>query len=134
MIEVAEIFRRYGPQYREKYGERMPPRHRQVMAAIEHCRTEVLGGQVYYCEACEEALYSYHSCQNRHCPKCQHETAQQWLLNQQALLLPVPHFIRRTIFLWLPLPCRPNSGQSLEAINKLFTTASFELPPPPYSS
>lgn len=93
MIEVAEIFRRYGPHYREKYGERMPPRHRQVMAAIEQCRTEVLGGHVYYCEACDEALYSYHSCKNRHCPKCQNETAEQWLLNQQALLLPVPHFM-----------------------------------------
>ena len=27
MVEVAEIFRRYGPQYREKYGAGMLPSH-----------------------------------------------------------------------------------------------------------
>jgi hypothetical protein len=93
VIELAEIFRRYGPQYREKYGERMPPRHRQAMAAIERCRTEALGGHVYYCEECDEAVYSYHSCKNRHCPKCQNEAAEQWLVEQRELLLPTPYFM-----------------------------------------
>jgi hypothetical protein len=93
MIELAEIFRRYGPAYREKYGDRMPASHRAAMQAIEHCRTEVLGGQVYYCDQCEEAHYSYHSCKNRHCPKCQNETANQWLAQQQAFLLPVDYFM-----------------------------------------
>jgi hypothetical protein len=93
VIEVAEIFRCYGPQYRAKFGERMLPSHRQAMRAIEQCRTEALGGQVYYCDQCEQAQYSYHSCQNRHCPKCQNEAAQHWLEEQQDLLLPVPYFL-----------------------------------------
>lgn len=93
MIELAEIFRRYGQSYREKYGQRMPASQRQAMRAIEQCRTEALGGHVYICDACEEIRYSYHSCKNRHCPKCQHDTAQQWLAQQQALLLPMPHFM-----------------------------------------
>ncbi|HEX9092043.1 MAG TPA: transposase, partial [Anaerolineales bacterium] len=37
--------------------------------------------------------YSYHSCRNRHCPKCQNENAQAWLEQQQAMLLPVPYFL-----------------------------------------
>jgi hypothetical protein len=37
--------------------------------------------------------YSYHSCRNRHCPKCQNENAQIWLEKQQDLLLPVPYFL-----------------------------------------
>jgi len=93
MTEVAEIFRRYGSQYREKYGERMPSSHLQVMWAIEHCRTEALGGHVYHCQVCEEKRYCYHSCRNRHCPKCQNEKGQLWLEKQGDSLLPVPYFM-----------------------------------------
>lgn len=92
-LEVAEIFQRYGEQYCQKYGARMPTRHRQVMRAIQHCRTEALGGQTYRCPGCEYVLYSYHSCRNRHCPKCQNENAQRWLEKQQHTLLPVPYFL-----------------------------------------
>jgi len=63
------------------------------MRAIQHCRTEDLGGQVYRCAACGETRYSYHSCRNRHCPKCQHEQTQEWLTLQQELLLPRPYFL-----------------------------------------
>ncbi|HMN29031.1 MAG TPA: IS91 family transposase [Caldilineaceae bacterium] len=93
MVELADIFRRYGPAYREQFGERMPASHLQAMAAIEACRTEALGGHVYTCPACNELLYRYHSCRNRHCPKCQHHAAQAWLKQQQAMLLPVPYFL-----------------------------------------
>jgi len=93
MVELAHIFRDYGPAYREKYGPRMLPSHLAAMRAIEQCRTEVLGGHLYYCAYCDEAWYSYHSCRNRHCPKCQQDAAQQWLERQQELLLPVPYFM-----------------------------------------
>ena len=92
-VELADIFRRYGPAYRQKYASRMPATHLRAMRAIEQCRTEALGGQVYRCPNCEQVQYSYHSCRNRHCPKCQNENAQRWLENQQALLLPVPYFL-----------------------------------------
>ena len=93
MVELAEIFHRYGPAYREKFGDRMPASHLKAMADIEACRTEVLGGHVYACPDCDEILYSYHSCRNRHCPKCQHDAAQKWLKKQQEMLLPVPYFL-----------------------------------------
>jgi hypothetical protein len=93
VIELAEIFRRYGPAYREKYGDRMLPSHLRAMRDIESCRTEELGGHVFRCPHCERKLYSYHSCKNRHCPKCQGEAAQEWLDRQQELKLPVPYFL-----------------------------------------
>ena len=71
----------------------MPPSHRQAMRAIEHCRTPALGGHVYTCPNCGETRYQYHSCRNRHCPKCQNKNAQQWLEQQQAMRLPVPYFM-----------------------------------------
>jgi hypothetical protein len=92
-LELAEIFRRYGSAYRQKYAAGLLPSHRQTMRDIERCRTDALGGQVYSCPTCGEVGYSYHSCRNRHCPKCQHEQAQDWLALQQQLLLPVPYFL-----------------------------------------
>jgi hypothetical protein len=92
-LELADIFRQYGPAYRQKYADQILPSHRQAMRAIEQCRTEALGGQVYNCPECGEVQYSYHSCRNRHCPKCQNDKAQEWLEAQQDLLLPVPYFM-----------------------------------------
>jgi hypothetical protein len=92
-LELADIFRQYGSAYRQKYASRMPSSHFKAMRAIEQCRTLALGGQVYRCPNCEQAQYSYHSCRNRHCPKCQNEKAQDWLEKQQDLLLPVSYFL-----------------------------------------
>jgi Putative transposase/Transposase zinc-binding domain len=92
-LELAEIFRRYGESYRQKYASRMPSTHLKAMRSIEQCRTEALGGQVYRCPDCRHEQYAYHSCRNRHCPKCQNENAQRWLESQQDLLLPVPYFM-----------------------------------------
>lgn len=92
-LELADIFGRYGNSYRQKYASRMPSTHLKAMQAIEQCRTEALGGQVYRCPDCEHEQYSYHSCRNRHCPKCQNENAQRWLEKQRDLLLPVPYYL-----------------------------------------
>jgi hypothetical protein len=92
-LDLADIFRRYGPAYRQKYASRMPASHFKAMRAVEQCRTPTLGGQVYRCSNCEQVQYSYYSCRNRHCPKCQNENAQRWLEKQQDLLLPVPYFL-----------------------------------------
>jgi hypothetical protein len=93
VIELADIFRQHGQQYRKKFGDRIPLSHLRAMRDIQRCRTEALGGQTYRCPDCEHVLYSYHSCRNRHCPKCQNENAQRWLDNQQHNLLPVPYFL-----------------------------------------
>jgi hypothetical protein len=61
-LEIADIFRLPGPDYREKYGERMLASHLKAMEDLERCRTEALGGQLYGCEHCGDSHYSYHSC------------------------------------------------------------------------
>lgn len=93
MIELAEIFRQHGPAYRDKFKGHIPASHLRAMAAIEQCRTEALGGHLYTCDECGETRYSYHSCKNRHCPKCQNEAGQAWLTRQTELLLPVSYFM-----------------------------------------
>jgi hypothetical protein len=90
---LADIFRLHGPAYIEKFGDRIPKRHIKVMENIVACRTEKLGGEVFLCESCQEYRYSYHSCQDRHCPKCGNEKAGTWLTKQRDMLLPVPYFL-----------------------------------------
>ena len=93
MLELADIFKTYGDAYRTRYGDRMLPSHQKTMADIAHCRTAALGGEVYYCQACDESLYSYHSCTNRHCPKGESDRADRWRDRQLDHLLPVPSFL-----------------------------------------
>lgn len=54
MVELADIFRHHGPEYRARFGDRMPARHLAAMQASEHCRTAALGGHVSQCTECEE--------------------------------------------------------------------------------
>lgn len=63
------------------------------MQDISRCRTPDLGGQTWLCEHCDTTHYSYHSCRNRHCPKCQNDRNSDWLQKQLDLLLPVPYFM-----------------------------------------
>lgn len=93
MAELAEVFRLHGPAYLDKYGKKLLPSHRRAIWDIMLCRTEALDGQVYTCPQCQRTQYVYHSCKNRHCPKCQNDQADQWLAQKQDLLLPVTYFM-----------------------------------------
>jgi hypothetical protein len=62
------------------------------MSAIEQCRSAALGGHVERCEDCGHSRIAYNSCRNRHCPKCQHAAAKDWLAAREADLLPVGYF------------------------------------------
>ena len=117
-LELADIFRAYDPAYRARYGDRLLPSHRRVMRAVEQCRTPALGGQVYACGHCDQVQYRYHSCRNRHCPKCQNLQGQHWLEKQGELLLPVPYFL---LTFTLPAELRPLARQH----QKLFYTTLF---------
>jgi hypothetical protein len=121
MVELAEIFRLHGPEYRQKFGQRMLPSHLRAMQDIEQCRSASLGGQLYYCAQCDEQRYSYHSCKNRHCPKCQNDQGNQWLAEQQKLLLPIQHFL---VTFTLPAELRPLARSNQKSIYNILFRAS----------
>src|SRR5271170_5585137 len=91
-LEVADIFRCHGPAYRQAHAGHLGRTERRVMAAIEACRTPVLGGHVEQCADCGLIRCAYNSCRDRHCPKCQALARADWLDARQAELLPVPYF------------------------------------------
>jgi len=91
-LEVANIFRRHGAEYRKLNGTTMSSGQQRVMRAIELCRSAALGGHKDRCDRCGHERYSYDSCRNRHCPKCQCLAKAKWLEDRQAELLPVEYF------------------------------------------
>ncbi len=91
-IELADIFRRHGPAWRNVNAGQVSLAQLKVMSAIESCRTAALGGHVERCEDCAHVRIAYNSCRNRHCPKCQAVAAREWLVDREAELLPVPYY------------------------------------------
>jgi len=89
-IEVADIFRQYGAEFRQQY--KLSSAQLKAMQAVERCRTARLGGHVDACQQCGTVLVSYNSCRNRHCPKCQAIARERWLQARKEELLPVTYF------------------------------------------
>lgn len=89
-VEVADIFRQCGPDYRKSH--RMPRNQRRAMSAIEACRTSLLGGHKDECDTCGHLKISYNSCRNRHCPKCQFLRKEKWIEARAEDLLPIQYF------------------------------------------
>jgi hypothetical protein len=93
VTSLADILRQYGTDYFKQHPNDILPSHSKTVRDVIRCRTPDLGGQTWHCEHCGNTHYSYHSCRNRHCPKCQHDRGQDWLERQIDLLLPVPYFM-----------------------------------------
>ena len=89
-LELADIFRQYGPAYRQAH--RLPVHQHRLMQAIETCRTPALGGVVEWCDHCQYTHIRFHSCRNRHCPKCQGLARAKWIEQRKAELLPIEYF------------------------------------------
>jgi len=92
-LSVHEVLRRWAPAYLAQFRAAMPTRQREVLQTILACRTPALGGALHYCPECRHRHFTYHSCNDRHCPQCGGQDAQQWLAANTALLLPAPYFL-----------------------------------------
>jgi hypothetical protein len=49
-LEVADVFRRFGPAFRDRHGASLSVARWRAMTAIESCRTAALGGHVERCD------------------------------------------------------------------------------------
>ena len=124
-LEVADIFRRFGPAYRQTRAETLARAQRRVMRAIELCRTAALGGHREQCDACGHQRIAYNSCRNRHCPKCQSLARAQWLEARQAELLATAYF---HVVFTVPEPIAAIAYQNKRALyNMLFHACAETL-------
>lgn len=88
--ELAEVLGRYVADYSRTH--RLTAVQRKAVRAIIQCRTAALGGHREWCDSCGFERYLYHSCRNRHCPKCQSLASATWVEARRQELLPVPYF------------------------------------------
>lgn len=87
---IQEALVRFGPGWAARYH---PTAHvATVLQHIRDCRTEALGGHVTVCPECGEEHVIWHSCRDRHCPRCQYAQREAWLLSRKEELLPVTYF------------------------------------------
>ena len=91
-IELADVVRQFGAEYRLRYGHLMMPSQERALSDITACCTKELGGRLYRCDDCRESFWVFHCCRNRACPKCHAKQTQQWLAKRQAELLPCDYF------------------------------------------
>jgi hypothetical protein len=122
-LEVGEVFRRYGPAYREQQGATLSAAQRRVLRALAVCRTAALGGHLEQCDQCGHQRICYNSCRNRHCPKCQSLARAQWLEDRQAELLPCEYF---HVVFTLPEPLRAVAYQNQRVVYGLLFRAAAE--------
>jgi len=101
-LDIADIVRAHRAQLEILYP--LTPEQKRVLTDIEQCRTAVLGGHVDHCPSCGYEHYAYHSCRNRHCPKCQALAQEHWIEQRRTRLLDVGHF---HVVFTLPAELRP---------------------------
>ncbi|MAZ86709.1 MAG: IS91 family transposase [Cellvibrionaceae bacterium] len=122
-LEVADIFRACGPDWRKARAGTLNLGQLKAMSAIERCRSAELGGHVLRCERCAQVQIAYNSCRNRHCPKCQTSAAHRWLDARQADLLPVDYY---HVVFTLPAPISAIAYQNKAIVYGVLFKAAAE--------
>ena len=92
LYEVADVIRMAGSSFWDGVGKTLSWAQVKVLRAIGHCRTAALGGHRDRCTCCGHEQIVFHSCRNRHCPKCQVNAREKWLRHRQQELLPAEYF------------------------------------------
>jgi len=91
---VGSVFRHLGHAFTAKTP--LNARQKQAFRALAACRTAALGGAVWQCRACGHRVGVFHSCRDRHCPRCQAMARFRWVAARLSEVQPVPYF--HTVF------------------------------------
>jgi hypothetical protein len=88
-ITLAEVLQHFGPQYLRSHAVSGP--QARAWRAVVACRTPALGGGRLRRDGCGAQQWRWHSCRNRHCPRCQNRDRDAWTSARVAELLDVPY-------------------------------------------
>ena len=55
-VELADIVRRFGPEFISRYGTRMMASQKRALLDIAACCTRELGGRLYHCDDCHDTF------------------------------------------------------------------------------
>ena len=121
MIEMQDIINQFGGEFLET--RTLSPVQAKAFRAIQNCRTSILGAHIDICDECGFEKISYNSCRNRHCPKCQTFTKEQWIEKQNQYLLNTGYF---HVVFTIPEELNSIALQNQETVYGLFFKAVSE--------
>lgn len=88
--ELSDIVKKFGASLNA--NQNLSPQQTKTLLNIVRCRTSVLGGHEEACDQCGTVRYSYNSCGDRHCPKCQYNKQAVWIEKLKKETLRIKHF------------------------------------------
>jgi hypothetical protein len=89
-FEIAQVIEHFaGPFIRQYQPNSFALK---TLHALHRCRTASLGGHKEKCDTCGKERFSYNSCKDRHCPKCQNALQAFWVEERMKQALEVKHF------------------------------------------
>ena len=97
-VELADVVRRFGPQYSSQYGHQMMPSQKKALSDIAACCTRVAVGDVS--TAVTTAMTRSGTTTAAvigPCPKCHGSQTRQRLQERQAELLPLRVPVRNIV-------------------------------------
>ena len=120
---LAQVLRLFGPAYVERYGARLSKVQHKALRALINCRTAAMGGHRQQCDRCGYEHRFYHSCRNRHCPRCHGPAQHRWLRARLRELLPVRCF---HLVFTLPAELEPIARAHRRAVYGLLMRAAAD--------
>ena len=93
-FEIQDIFNKYGDDYMQNH--KLTLEQRKAMKDISNCRTSSFGYNARQCNECKNIEFSYNSCRNRNCPKCQGSKRYDWIQKRLKTTIDVPYY--HTVF------------------------------------
>ncbi len=94
VYELKDIFNLYGEEYISNH--KLTAIQKKAITDISACRTSTLGYNARECCECKNIEFSYNSCRNRNCPKCQGLKRFEWIENRLKTTIAVPYY--HTVF------------------------------------
>jgi hypothetical protein len=120
--ELSDILRVHAASYMQTRP--VSNQQRKVIRDILACRTPALGGHLETCEnGCGYRRLAFHSCRNRHCPKCQALQKLRWVSRRCQRLLPTRYF---HVVLTLPHQLNPLVFRNQRILFNLFFEAASQ--------
>ncbi|MEZ5107279.1 MAG: IS91 family transposase [Draconibacterium sp.] len=89
-FELADVVNLFGAGLYAK--GKITPMQLKVLGKIASCRSAALGGHEEACVSCGSVRYSYNSCGDRHCPKCQAAKQAFWVDDLMHSTMPIKHY------------------------------------------
>ena len=92
--ELQDILNLYGDTYTSNHT--LTFTQQKAMKDISTCRTSKQGYNARECSDCKNIEFSYNSCRNRNCPKCQQQKRFEWIEKRVQTTIDVPYY--HTVF------------------------------------